>query len=85
MHTLFRWLRALRNLDFRGKFDMAFSFESHIELSLIFGRGMRGDFPERSLAFDLIRTAALHEYAYTFLRALDSCFAELKVNEETAP
>jgi hypothetical protein len=50
MHTLFRWLRALRNVDLRGKFDMAFSFESHIELSLIYGRGMRRDFAERRLA-----------------------------------
>jgi hypothetical protein len=84
MHTLFRWLRALRNLDLRGKFDMAFSFESHIESSLIFGPGMRRDFSERTLAFDLIETAAVHE-TLTHSSGLGSCSAELKATEETAP
>jgi hypothetical protein len=51
MQTLFLWLRTLRNLEFTGKFDMAFPFDSDIELSRIVGCGVRNDFFEATFAF----------------------------------
>ena len=44
MHTLFLWLRTLLNLDLSSGPDMACSFESRIESSPIFGRGLPEDF-----------------------------------------
>jgi hypothetical protein len=84
MHTLFLWLRTLLNLDLTSGFDIACSFESRIESSPIFGRGLREDFFTGSgLPFWLLPKSFMNK-SKPFGRYLRASFVEVKGNEPTA-
>jgi hypothetical protein len=82
IHTLFLWLRTLLNLDLTSGFDMACSFESCIESSPIFGRGLRKDFFTGSGLPFCLRPKSFMNKAKPFGRYLRASFVEVEVMNE---
>ena len=82
MHTLFLWLRTLLNLDLTSGFDMASPFESCIESSPIFGRGLREDFFTGSGLPFCLRPKSFMNKAKPFRRSSRGSFLEVEVMNE---